>query len=63
MYEVPFYIAFYMVALVLALLALMFLPDWINYPLFIGLGVLGPWMNYWRYKKMKDKYSKENYTN
>lgn len=46
MYEVPFYIAFYMVALVLALLALMFLPDWINYSLFIGLGVLGPWMNY-----------------
>ena len=60
MYEVPFYIVFFIIALVLALLALTFLPDWINYPLFIGLGVSGPWIKYWRDKKLMDKYFKEN---
>ena len=60
MYEVPFYIVFYMIEIVLALLAITFLPDWINYPLFSGLAILGSWLNYCRYKKLRNKYLKED---
>ena len=55
MYEVPFYIIYPTIALVLVLLAITFLPDWVNYPLFIGVEVLLPFWKYRRLKKMKDK--------
>lgn len=59
MYEVPFYIIYPTIALVLVLLAITFLPDWVNYPLLIGIGVLLPFWKYRRFKKMEDKYLNE----
>ena len=59
MYEVPFYIIYPTIALVLVLLAITFLPDWVNYPLLIGIEVLWPFWKYRRLKKMKDKYLNE----